>query len=43
VGDQSKRGYTVEVSWKPKYKLIKWTESRNSVGAVLIAIVVELT
>jgi hypothetical protein len=40
--------YTPEVSWKLKYKMRKWIESRNSNGAVVVApvvivIVTELT
>jgi hypothetical protein len=32
-----------ELSWKLKCKIRKWTESRNSFGAVVIVIVSELT
>jgi hypothetical protein len=32
-----------EVSWKLKYKMQNWNESRNSNGTVVIVIVVELT
>jgi hypothetical protein len=50
MGDQSWGGNNLppELSWKIKYKMRKWTQSRNSNGAlvvvsVVIVIVTELT